>query len=308
MDFEKVYRIKELFAGFQVQIKGQMDGVKGLNEIHRVRHGDLSFVDHSKYYDKALESDASFILINKEVDVPENKTLIICEEPFTIFNSIAEKYTSQELVREGTEVIFDVSVRVEPGAVIHPTAEIGAGCIIHANAVIGPKVRLGKNVIVHYNAAVGTDAFYFHKKEGRMTKWHTVGSVQIEDDVEIGAACTIARGVSSSTIIGRGTKLDAQVHIGHGVIIGEDCTIAAQAGISGKTIIGNKVIIYGQAGIAQNLQIGDGAIIAAKAGVAKDLEGGYTYFGIPARDMKTFYREFVSLKNLPDLLQAWRKK
>lgn len=308
MDFEKVYSLKDLFSGFQVQIKGNADGVKGLNEIHRVREGDLSFVDHPKYYDKALSSAATFILINKEVEVPEGKSLIICESPFTLFNSIAEKYIKEDLISsENLSPSYD-QVTIEPGAIIHPGAEIGPGCVIHANAVIGPKVRLGNNVIVHYNASVGTDAFYYHKKEGRMTKWHTVGSVVIGDDVEIGAACTIARGVSSPTIIGRGTKLDAQVHVGHGVIIGEDCTIAAQAGISGKTIIGDRVVIYGQAGIAQNLKIGDGATIAAKSGVAKDLEGGQTYFGIPARDMKSFYREFVSLKNLPDLVKAWQKK
>jgi UDP-3-O-[3-hydroxymyristoyl] glucosamine N-acyltransferase len=308
MNFEKTYTLKDLFEGFQVTIKGEKDGVKGLNEIHRVREGDLSFVDHPKYYDKSLQSAASFILIDKDVDIPENKTIIICEEPFIVFNAIAEKYTKNDLIKQEARQGLDPSIIVEPGAIIHPEAEIGAGSFIHANAVIGPKVRLGKNVIVHYNACIGTDAFYFHKKEGKMTKWHTVGSVVIGDDVEIGAACTISRGVSSPTIIGGGTKLDAQVHIGHGVIIGEDCTIAAQAGISGKTIIGDKVVIYGQAGIAQNLHIGDGAIIAAKAGVAKDLEGGQTYFGVPARDMKTFYREFVSLKNLPDLIQTWRKK
>lgn len=307
MDFEKIYSAEELFTGFDVTIKGDADGIKGMNEIHRVRPGDLLFVDHPKYYDKALDSAATFVLINKEVDIPEGKTIIITEFPFQVFNAIAERYTKGDLI-ESQKTDIHPSVIVEPGAIIHPGAEIGENCIIHSNAVIGPRVRIGKNVIVHYNASIGTDAFYYHRKDGVMTKWHTIGAVVIEDDVEIGANCTIARGVSSQTFIGKGTKLDAQIHLGHGVVVGENCTLAAQAGISGKTIIGDNCVIYGQAGIAQNLHIGSNTIIGAKAGVAKDLEGGKTYFGLPARDMREFYKEYISLKKLPEIITAWSKK
>jgi UDP-3-O-[3-hydroxymyristoyl] glucosamine N-acyltransferase len=307
MKFEKTYQLEELFREFDVTFKGDRDGVSGMNEIHRVVEGDLSFVDHPKYYQKALDSKASFVLIDQGVDVPENKTLIITKNPFTVFNSIASRYAASFITDGKESRQIDGSTIIEPGAQVHPTAVIGKECVIHSNAVIGPNVILQDRVIIHPNAAIGIDAFYYHKKEGKYTKWHTIGAVLIEDDVEIGAACTISRGVSSTTRIGKGTKLDAQVHIGHGVIIEENCLIAAQAGISGKTIIEAGTTIYGQAGIAQNLRIGPNSVIAAKAGVAQNLEGGKTYFGIPARDMKEFYREFVSLKNLPDLIKKWRK-
>lgn len=307
MDFEKTYSAEELFRDFNVNIIGEADGIKGMNEIHRVRAGDLVFVDHPKYYDKALESAATFVLINKEVNVPEGKTIIITEHPFQVFNAIAERYTGDDHI-ENNKADIHPSVIVEPGAIVHPGAIIGENCIIHANAVIGPKVRIGNNVIIHYNCSIGTDAFYYHKKEGVMTKWHTIGAVVIEDDVEIGANCTVSRGVSSQTYIGKGTKLDAQIHLGHGVVVGENCTLAAQAGISGKTIIGDNCVVYGQAGVAQNLKVGNNSIIAAKAGVAKDLEGGKTYFGIPARDMREFYKEYISIKKLPEIIAAWSKK
>lgn len=308
MKFEKVYKVEELFAGFDVQIVGERDGIVGMNEIHRVEEGDLCFVDHHKYYDKTLASDASFILINKEVDVPKGKTIIVCDAPFHVFNTIAERYIKDDIILAEAHAIIHPTAIIEPGAIVHQGALIGENCHIHANAVIGPKVHLKRNVIVHANATVGTDAFYYHKTDGVMTKWNTIGSVFVDDDVEIGANCTISRGVSSTTVIGRGSKLDAQVHVGHGAKIGEDCTIAAQAGISGKAIIEDRSVIYGQAGIAQNVRIGKGAIIAAKAGVAKDLEGGHTYFGIPARNMKEFYREYISLKKLPGIINQWKKK
>ena len=126
----------------------------------------------------------------------------------------------------------------------------------------------------------------------------------IQDDVEIGAGCTINKGVSGDTIVGRGTKMDCQVHVGHGVVIGERCLFAAQVGIGGKTKIGNQVVLYGQVGVAQNIEIGDQAVILAKSGVSKSLEGGKTYFGAPAEEVRQKYKELAALRQLPDMMKG----
>lgn len=147
-------------------------------------------------------------------------------------------------------------------------------------------------------ALIGTDAFYYKKINGHYHKWRSGGRVIIGNDVEVGAGCTISRGVSGETIIGEGTKLDCQIHIGHGAVIGRHCLIAAQVGIAGKTIIGDHCVIYGQVGIAQNLHIGDHTILLAKSGVSKDLEGGKTYFGVPAGEAREKYKEIAGIKML----------
>ena len=147
---------------------------------------------------------------------------------------------------------------------------------------------------------IGTDAFYFKKINGHYTKWRSGGRVIIENDVEVGAGCTINRGVSGETIIGEGTKMDCQVHIGHGVVIGKHCLIVAQTGIAGKSSIGDYSTIYGQVGIAQNVHIGAKSVILGKSGVSKDLEGGKTYYGTPAGDAKEKFREIAAVKMLID--------
>ncbi|HHS96168.1 MAG TPA: UDP-3-O-(3-hydroxymyristoyl)glucosamine N-acyltransferase, partial [Phaeodactylibacter sp.] len=149
----------------------------------------------------------------------------------------------------------------------------------------------------------GTDAFYFKSNPDGYTKWRSGGRVIIEDRVDIGAGCTINKGVSGDTIIGEGSKLDGQVHIGHGVVVGKNCLFAAQVGIGGKTTIGDGVILYGQVGVIQNIHIGDKAIVLAKAGVSKSLEGGKTYFGAPAEEARKYYRMLAALRMLPEILK-----
>jgi UDP-3-O-[3-hydroxymyristoyl] glucosamine N-acyltransferase len=170
--------------------------------------------------------------------------------------------------------------------------------------VIGPHTIIGENVVVGPGALIGPDAFYFKKMpDGEMVKWRSGGRVILEDHVDIGAGCTISKGVSGDTIIGRGSKLDCQVHIGHGVVVGKNCLFAAQVGIGGKTVIGDQVVLYGQVGVAQAIEIGSGAVVLAKSGVSKSLEGGKTYFGIPADEVREKYRELASLRLLPDFMK-----
>ena len=175
--------------------------------------------------------------------------------------------------------------------------QIGANSYIAANTVIAPHTIIGENVIIQQNCTIGSTAFYFKKKEEKYHAWRSGGSVIIENDVQIGAGCTIAQGVSGDTIIGEGTKLDCQIHIGHGVIIGKNCLLAAQVGIGGKTIVEDNVIMYGQVGVAQNLRIGKGAVILAKSGVSKDLEPNNTYFGYPASNAREQYKMLAILRS-----------
>ncbi|GAH00950.1 unnamed protein product, partial [marine sediment metagenome] len=180
---------------------------------------------------------------------------------------------------------------------------IGARAHIEANVVIRTQTIIGERVQIQSGTVIGTDAFYFKKSGGKHTKWTSGGRVVIGDDVYIGANCTINRGVSGDTVIGRGTKIDCLVQIGHGVEIGEHCLIAAQVGISGKTVIGDRCTIYGQTGIAPSLKIGDDVMIHPKSGVGEDLPGNKRYFGAPAMEIRAKLREIAALKKLPDLLR-----
>ncbi len=282
--------------------------VFGINEIHKVEEGDLTFVDVERYYKKALNSNASFIIIKKLVDCPQGKSLLIHPQPFEAYNSLVAKFYDHKKVfdldkRVAAQSQIDPSAQIHQGVSIGNNVQIGAGCVIYPNVVIYDNVSIGKNVIIHSGSIIGGQAYYYAKKNGEFVKWHSCGSVTIEDNVEIGSLCTIDKGVSGNTRIGKGTKLDNQVHVGHGVEIGENCLFAAQCGIGGKTIIEDEVICWGQVGITKSIRIGKGAIISAQSGVSKSLEGGKAYYGSPARELKTVQKELAALRKLPDYFQ-----
>lgn len=307
MDFPLPIPVQELADQVGAQLLGDDTlSATGINEVHHLRPGDITFVDVEKYYRKALDSPATIVLINKPAEPPAGKALLIVDNPFQVFNDLVWRYrpfrplTAQiapdAQIGEGTVI--------EPGAVIGHHVQIGKNCHIQANAYIGDHSVLGNEVIVQAGAVIGSDAFYFKKTADGFQKWRSGGRVILEDQVDIGANCTINKGVSSDTIIGAGTKFDCQVQIGHDTKVGKRCLFAAQVGVAGNCHIGDEVVIYGQAGIAQNLTIGSKAIISAKAGVSKDLESGKAYFGIPAQEARISYRELAALRQLPDFLRA----
>jgi UDP-3-O-[3-hydroxymyristoyl] glucosamine N-acyltransferase len=168
-------------------------------------------------------------------------------------------------------------------------------------------VIIGDNVTIHSGAVLGANAFYYKKRPEGYDRLKSGGSIVIEDHVDIGACCTIDRGVTAETRIGEGTKLDNQIQIGHDTVIGKKCLIAAQVGIAGCVIIEDEVTIWGQAGITSGITIGAKATISAKAGVSKSLEGGKHYFGIPAEDFRTKYKEIASIKRIPELIDEIKK-
>ena len=282
----------------------------GINEIHQVEDGDITFVDHPKYFKKALQSDASVILINAEVDCPVGKALLVCAQPFEAYNKIV---LQQRPIQQLTAAISDSAeihptAVVEPNAIVGPHVKIGAHSRIHAQAVIHEYSQLGEGVEVQSGAIIGSDAFYFKKTEAGYQAWRSGGRAIIEDGVRISAGCTINKGVSGDTIIGEGSMIDCQVHIGHDVVVGKRCLFAAQVGIGGNTVVEDEVVMYGQVGVAQNLQIGTKAVILAKSGVSKSLEGGKVYFGYPAKEARTAYRELAALRHLPEFYSGFYDK
>ncbi|HHJ50420.1 MAG TPA: UDP-3-O-(3-hydroxymyristoyl)glucosamine N-acyltransferase [Phaeodactylibacter sp.] len=309
MKFPEPLPVQEVARLTGARLLGNTDLVlTGINEIHKVEEGDLTFSDVEKYFRKALDSAASAVILNKEVEVPAGKAVLVCDNPFEAYDSLVRRYRP---FRPLTARISDTArihptAVIEPGVVIGHEVEIGEGCYIQAHAYIGDYSILGKRVIVQAGAIIGSDAFYFKKTEEGFLPWRTGGRVILEDEVQIGAGSTINKGVSGDTIIGEGSKLDCQVQIGHGVVVGKRCLLAAQVGIGGKTILEDEVVLYGQVGIAQNLHIGRGAVILAKSGVSKSLEGGKVYFGSPASEASAKYRELAALRRLPEWIQKKR--
>ncbi|MEZ4909503.1 MAG: LpxD N-terminal domain-containing protein [Saprospiraceae bacterium] len=291
--------VKELAEIYDLQVVGDESSViTGVNEIHKVVPGDLTFVDVEKYYNASLQSAATFILINKEVDCPDGKVLLVTDKPFDIFNAILWSLRPF-MPLDGTEKPkIGLNTVIEPNVTIGNNVTIGANCYIQSGAYIGDNTVIGDHVIIQAGAIIATDAFYYKKADGKFTKWRSVGRVIIESHADIGAGCTINRGVTGDTIIGEGSKLDCQIHIGHGVVIGKNCLIAAQVGIGGKSIIEDNVTIYGQVGIAQNLRIGAQTILLGQSGVTKNLIGHATYFGSPAEEARAYYKTMAAMKML----------
>ncbi len=306
MKFSSPITLKELAIQLDCEFSGDPSFiVTGVNEIHVVHPGEVTFVDHPKYYDKALSSPASVVIIDKKVDCPEGKNLLFHADPFSRFKKIIDDriafipassmVSSSAKIGEGTVI--------QPGAFVGENVVIGKNCLIHSNVSIYQDTVIGDNVIIHSNATIGADAFYMKRRPDYYEKFTTCGRVVIGDDVEIGAGSTVDRGVTSDTVIGQGTKIDNQVHIGHDTVIGKHCIIAAQVGISGIVTIEDYALVWGQVGIDRDLVIGKGAVILAQSGVSKTLEGGKTYFGSPAGEARERMKEYVSIKKIPDILK-----
>ena len=272
--------------------------VFGSNEIHRVKAGEIVFVNHPKYYDKALQSDATIILIDKEVECPEGKALLISEDPFRDFNTINTHFTK---ISNFTEELHDIEVgegtKIHSSAVIGNHVRIGKNCHIFPNVVIGDRTVIGDNVIIQSNTVLGGDAFYYRKLDGNFDRLISVGNVIIENNVQIGNGCTIDRGVTDSTIIGEGSVLDNQIQIGHDTVIGKRCLIASLVGIAGCCNIEDEVTVWGQVGMASGVRVESGTVLLGKTGVNKDLKKG-TYFGPLAEEFKEYLKKEIKVKNL----------
>jgi len=301
MKFKIVQTLQKIATLIDAKFVGDQDFViSGINEIHVVESGDIVFVDHPKYYQKALESAATTILINKEVDCPEGKSLLISDDPFRDFNKITNHFNPFKNSKESiaTTAIIGEGTVVQPNVFIGNNVKIGKSCLIHPNVTIYDNTVIGDNVVIHANTVLGADAFYYKNRPEGFDQLISGGRVILKDNVHIGASCTIDKGVTGDTTIGNGTKIDNQVHVGHDTKIGNKCLIASQTGIAGCVIIEDEVTLWGQVGTNSGITIGKGAVILGQTGVTKSIPGGKTYFGTPISESREKLKELAYLKRL----------
>ncbi len=310
MRFDNPVPVTTIAQLIGAELIGNIDGyVTGINELHKVEFGDLAFVDHPKYYSTCINSAATFIIINTKTYFPEGKALLVVDDPFEAYQKIVNFYRpftpSLKMISESASI--GAGTVIMPGAYIGNHVTIGSDCIVHPNVTILDHCIIGDHVIIQAGSVIGSDAFYYNKKTNReihYKKMASCGRVLIENAVEIGANCTIDRGVSHDTIIGAGTKMDNLVHIGHDTVIGKNCLFAGQVGIAGATTIEDNVILWGQVGVSKTLTIGKGAVVYAQSGVKDSIEGGKVYFGSPVEEAREKMKEFVWIKRIP---QLWEK-
>ncbi len=325
------YELKSVAEKIGARLLG--DGkveVGGIASLQSATANDLVFVETEKHLRSALNSPAGAVIAGEFASSSAGrKPLLIAAHPRLAFARAArlirpparrppgihstaaihsaarvgEAVSVQENVVIREDAIIGDRVFIGAGTFVGAGAHLGDDCEIKGNVTIYPGVRIGARVMVHGGAVLGSDGFGFVRDEqsGRYEKFPQVGTLEIGDDVEIGANCTIDRGALEGTVIGRGTKIDNLVHIGHNVRIGEDVVIAAQAGISGSAVIENGVVVAGQVGIADHVTIGKGAILGAQCGVPsnKVIRGsGILFWGTPARPIRQYLRELATLSRL----------
>ncbi|MDO9037374.1 MAG: UDP-3-O-(3-hydroxymyristoyl)glucosamine N-acyltransferase, partial [Lutibacter sp.] len=225
---------------------------------------------------------------------------LISEDPFTDFNKLTKYFNPFKAVNASISesAIIGKNTIIQPNVFIGNNVKIGDNCLIHPNVTIYDNCVLGNNVTIHAGTVLGADAFYYKKRPTGYDKLISGGSVLIEDNVDIGALCTIDRGVSANTTIKKGTKIDNQVQVGHDTVIGENCLIASQTGIAGCVIIENNVTLWGQVGTTSGITIGEGAVVLGQTGVTKSIKGGISYFGTPVEESRLKLKEMAEIKQM----------
>ena len=235
--------------------------------------------------------------------------MLISDDPFRDFNKLTRHFkpfeSAASSIAESAEI--GEGTIVQPNVFIGNHVKIGKNCVIHPNVTIYDGCILGDNVTIHAGTILGADAFYYKNRPEGFDKLLSGGNVVIENNVDIGAGCTIDRGVTGSTTIKEGSKLDNQIQVGHDTIIGKRCLIASHVGIAGCCIIEDEVTLWGQVGITSGATIGKKAVILAQSGISKSLEGGKTYFGYPAEEAREKLKQIASIKRIPEILQKLKK-
>src|SRR5438105_9213166 len=331
--------VSAIAQSVQAQLMG--DGtieVSGIASISQATPVDLVFVQDKKDLGSALASPAAAVIVGEFVkegiptgviEKTNTKPLLISQNPKLAFSRAAHLLYARRdrqpgvhrsaVVHPSAQLGRDVAVNervvvgekaeigdhtwIGPGAVIGAHVTIGHDCELYPNVTIYPGARLGNRVIVHAGAVLGSDGFGYvcDHATGRYEKFPQIGSLEIEDDVEIGANSTIDRGALEVTRIGRGCKLDNLVHVGHNCKVGEDVVIAAQTGLSGSVHVGKSAVLAGQVGIAEHVRIEEGVILGAQSGVPsnKVVRGkGVAFWGTPARPLRGYLKQLAVLARL----------
>lgn len=305
MKFPQQHTLEQIATIISSEYVGPADfPVLGMNEIHVVTPGDIVFVDHPKYYDKALSSAATVVLINKKVNCPEGKALLISDDPFRDFNKLTKYFRPFEKATSGVASSAEIGegTVIQPGAFVGNKVSIGKNCLIHANVSIYDNTIIGDNVTIHAGSVLGGDAFYYKKRPEGYDKLLSGGRVVIMDNVDIGANCTIDKGVTGDTTIGKGTKLDNLIQVGHDTIIGQNCLIASQVGIAGAVVIEDDVTIWGQVGFRSGIIVKKGGVMMGQAGITKSTKENTVYSGNPAMESREWLKELALLRRLPKLM------
>lgn len=331
------YTAQELADQVQGTTHGRADRtVRFAGPIHGAEPDHIAFVEHEKNLPQLKDCRAGVLVVPPSlVDSLKDRdfTLIVVRDPLLAFIAIFQKFLGPVIDPElGISPLASVapSARIGPGscvlpfAVVGPGTELGSRCVVHSGAVIGanctlgadvvvhPKAvlyertKLGNRVIVHAGAILGADGFGYRFQSGKHIKVPQLGSVEIGDDVEIGANATIDRGTFQPTKIGRGTKIDNLVQVAHNCRIGEHNILASQVGVAGSSTTGNYVVLAGQVGVADHVNLGDGVQVGASSKVPSDVPAGETILGTPAMPVREARRMLVSMPKLPDLIKDVR--
>lgn len=325
------YRLKEIarLIGGDVVGDGQtmITGVCGIQEA---KAGDITFVANSKYLTLLESTKASAVITAMDVK-SRTKPIVRTDNPSLAFaklvgilspvssqhpKGISPKAVIAKGARLGRGVAVQAFAVIEKGAVVGERSVIYAGCyigrgvrigndaVIYSNVSIREKVEIGHRVIIHSGTVIGSDGFGFETVNGVHHKIPQIGTVVIEDDVEIGANVTIDRARFGKTAVGKGTKIDNLVQIAHNVEMGQNCILVAQAGVSGSTRLGNNVVLAGQSGIVGHITIGDGVSVGAQAGVSKSVPANTAVWGYPAKPLPKAKRVNAALQRLPELYKT----
>ena len=288
MKFPTTFTLQQIAEIINSDYIGNADfPVLGMNEIHVVEEGDIVFVDHPKYYDKALSSKATIVLINKKVDCPVGKALLISDDPFRDFNKLTvyfKPFVPSERAISITSKI-GANTLIQPNVFIGNNVRIGNNCLIHANVSIYDNCIIGNGVTIHSGTVLGADAFYYKKRPEGYDRLKSGGRVVIEDHVDIGSGSTIDRATLGATIIREGVKLDNQIQVAHNVELGENNIIVSQTGIAGSSKLGNNVFLGGQAGVVGHVSITDNVKVATRGGASKSTNQAGIYGGGPLSPM-----------------------
>jgi UDP-3-O-[3-hydroxymyristoyl] glucosamine N-acyltransferase len=272
--------------------------------------GDLTFAENEEFFARAEQSAASAIIVTG-MPTSSVKVLIRVANARVAFAKALALFFPEPTRPPGIHpsAVVPSSAQVDPTAYIGPNcvigerARIGAGAVLFPNVTLYPRTELGQRVRIHSGTVIGADGFGYVLDAGAHRKVPQIGNVILGDDVEIGANVTIDRGALKPTVIGRGTKIDNLVQIGHNVQIGEHCLVISQAGIAGSCELGNYVILAGQAGISGHLKIGSQVTVSAQSGVMHNIPAGEKWLGSPAQPDKQTKRQMLAIQRLPELLR-----
>ena len=331
---EKNFTLAQLAKYLNGKLEGPAElKITGVCDLSDATAEQISFVESSAYASALKKSQAGAVVVTPEIK-PDRPAIII-DTPADAFIKLLDLFASETpkppvgvhpsaLIAESASV--DKSVSIGANCVIGHNTTIGKNCIIYPNVYIGDSVvigddcviwpsvvirenvKIGYRVIIHPNVTIGADGFGYHFADGKHVKIKHIGTVIIEDDVEIGASTCIDRAKAGATHIGAGTKIDNLVQIGHNVKIGKNSIIVSQVGIAGSTEIGSYVIIGGQVGIADHITIGDRVRAAAQAGITRNIPAGTDVRGYPAIDNRTWTRQHIKLRKLPDKVDELTKR